>query len=436
MSNDALQEATIGLNEARALAASQQMASKLVRLCLWTLGLLVAWAAFAKVPQAAHGEARVVPSQRLQVVQAVDGGIINRVFVREGDMVKAGQTLVQIDITRFSSSLKEKEAIEASLRLREARLVALLNTTPLQVPSELIRNFPELHAQEFKLLKSKTDEWAAQTEIFEQQFSQRQRELDEARGRAEAAQRSLELAEQELKSTRPLLKSGAVSPIELLRLEREVAKVKGDVDASRAQNRRLLAAVDEARQKISEIRLKQENEARSELSEVKAKLASLEQNQIELSDRVNQATLKSPVDGLVQRVLYNTQGAVVPAGKEVIEIVPMDEQLVFDTRVNPKDIAYIAPGQPANIRITAYDYATHGALLGEVSTISADSLMDEFGRPYFSVKVNVPRANIQDSMRLMPGMVANVSIQTEERTVLSYLTKPLLRGAWQAFSER
>lgn len=426
----------IGLSQLRHWQAEQAMTRRLVKICIWTLLALLAWASIATVPQAAHGEARVVPSQRLQIIQAVDGGIINQVFVREGDLVKAGQTLVQIDITRFSSSLKEKEAIDASLQLKEARLIAQLNRTLFKVPNHLAQDFPELYLQESKLLQSKMSEWQAQTEIFEQQLAQRQREFDEAESRAAAAQRSLEIADQELKSTRPLLKSGAVSPVEVLRLERDVAKAKGDYEASRAQSRRLMSAISEARQKISETRLKQENDARSELAEVKAKLAGLEQNQIELSDRVNQATLKTPVDGLVQRILYNTKGAVVPAGKEVIEIVPLDEQLVFDTRVNPKDIAFIRPDQRANIRITAYDYSIYGSIEGKVINISADSLMDEYGRPYFSVKVSVPRTQVNQKIRLMPGMVANVSIETEQRTVLSYLTKPLLRGTLEAFTEQ
>jgi adhesin transport system membrane fusion protein len=235
---------------------------------------------------------------------------------------------------------------------------------------------------------------------------------------------------------RPLLKSGAVSPIEILRLEREASKARGDFEAGSAQTNRLYSAIREARQKIEETRLKQINEARTELSEVKARLASLEQNQIELSDRVNQATLRTPVDGLVQRILYNTRGAVVPAGKEVIEIVPIDEQLVFETRINPKDVAFIRPEQRATIRVTAYDYAIYGALEGKVDSISADSLIDEFGRPYFSVKVTVARLDVNEKVRLMPGMVANVSVETDERTVLSYLTKPVLRGSIEAFTEQ
>lgn len=424
------------LDQSRLWTEQQILTKRLVRCCTVTLLCLLAWSAIATVPQAAHGEARVVPSQRLQVIQAVDGGIINQVFVREGELVKAGDKLVQIDITRFSSSLKEKEAIDASFQFREARLLAQLNNKQLTLPEALIKQYPDLFLQESKLLQSKLQEWAAQTQIYEQQLDQRQRELDEAQSNAAAAKRSLESSEQELASMRPLLKSGAVSPIEILRLEREASKARGDFEAGSAQTNRLHSAIREARQKIEETRLKQINEARTELSEVKARLASLEQNQIELSDRVNQATLRTPVDGLVQRILYNTRGAVVPAGKEVIEIVPIDEQLVFETRINPKDVAFIRPEQRATIRVTAYDYAIYGALEGKVDSISADSLIDEFGRPYFSVKVTVARLDVNEKVRLMPGMVANVSVETDERTVLSYLTKPVLRGSIEAFTEQ
>lgn len=428
--------AEAGLEQARLWTVQQAMTRKLVRSCMLLLLALFAWSALATIPQSAHGEARVVPSQRLQVIQAVDGGVISQVFVKEGELVKMGDRLVQIDITRFSSSLKEKEAMEASFQFREARLLAQLNHSTLDLPPALVQRYPDLFAQEAKLLQTKLQEWATQTQIYEQQLNQRQRELDEAQSNMTAARRHLEVAEQELASMRPLLKSGAVSPVEVLRLEGDVAKARGDAGASSAQASRLQSAVREARQKIEETRLKQINEARTELSEVKARLASLAHNQVELSDRVNQATLKAPVDGLVQRILYNTRGAVVPAGKEVLEIVPADEQLVFETRLNPKDIAFIRPGQLALVRVTAYEYTRHGALEGVVDSISADSLLDEFGRPYFNVKVTVPRAKASEQLRLMPGMVANVSIQTEDRTVLSYLTQPLWRGALQAFTEQ
>jgi adhesin transport system membrane fusion protein len=429
-------EAGLSLDQARSMSQQIQLTRALVRISSISLTLLLVWSAFAKVPQAALGEARVVPSQRLQEIQAVDGGVISAVMVKEGQQVKTNDTLVQIDITRFSSNLKEKEAQETSLKLKEARLLAQLNKSSFKADNKLIQAFPELYSQEIKLLDSKLREWGAQAEIYEQQLNQRQRELDEAQSRASAARQNLVSSRQELESNRPLLKSGAVSQVEIMRLERDVSKAQGDYEAATAQSARLHSAISEARQKISETRLRQENEARIELGEVKAKLASLEQNQVTDEDRLSRATLKAPVDGWIQRILYSTKGAVVPAGQKVIEIVPIEEHLVFETRINPKDVAFIRPGQKATIRVTAYDYSIYGALTGSVDNVSADSISDENGRPFFAVKVSVPRDSVKQSIRLMPGMVANVSIETEERTVLSYLLKPILRGTAEMFTER
>lgn len=426
----------LSVGQIRQMYATLGQADRLIKLTGLAFLVLLAWAAIAQVPQSAIGESKVIPSQKLQIVQAVDGGVITDIEVHEGELVKAGQTLIQIDTTRFDSSVREKEAIEASLTLREARLMALLNHTEMKVSEDMKNHYPDLYAQETKLLNSKLQEWNALTEINEQQLTQKQQELEEAESRARAAASAQRLAEQELNSMKPLLKSGAVSPVEVFRIEKDVASAKGDFQAASAQSARLKSAISEAREKIKETRLKLENQARLDLADTKGKLESLAQNQIELSDRVKQATLKAPVDGLIQRILYNTRGAVVPAGKEIVEIVPVDEQLVFETRINPKDIAFIRPGQKATIRVTAYDSSIFGAIHGKVANISADSLTDDYGKPYYAVKVTAPRIGMNPNIKLIPGMVANVSIETQQRSVLSYLTKPILRASATMFTER
>ncbi|HEX5484704.1 MAG TPA: HlyD family type I secretion periplasmic adaptor subunit [Limnobacter sp.] len=426
----------LSIGQIREIYKAQGKADRLIKIAGLTFLVLLVWAAVAQVPQSAIGESKVIPSQKLQIVQAVDGGVITAIQVHEGDLVKAGQTLVQIDTTRFNSSVREKEAIEASLTLREARLIALLNHTDMKVPEDMKSQYPDLYAQETKLLNSKLQEWNALNEINEQQLTQKQQEMEEAESRARAAASAQRLADQELSSMRPLLKSGAVSPVEILRIEKDVASAKGDFQAATAQSARLRAAITEAREKIKETRLKLENQARADLAETKGKLKSLAQNQIELSDRVKQATLRAPVDGLIQRILYNTRGAVVPAGKEIVEIVPVDEQLVFETRIKPKDIAFIRPGQKATIRVTAYDSSIFGAIHGKVESISADSLSDDYGKPYYAVKVTAPRTGMNPAIKLIPGMVADVNIETQQRSVLSYLTQPILRASSKMFTEK
>lgn len=426
----------ISVSQSRQLIRHKELAQKLSRLGIACLVILFIWAAFAPVPQAARGSGKVVPSKRLQIVQVVDGGVLTDIVVSEGELVKKGQIIAQIDTTRFSSSLQEKEAIEASLRLREERLISLLNGSPFTPDPQYRQRFPELYAEEMALLNSTRQEWQAQTQIYTEQLAQRQRELEEAQSRAIAAQQAADLLDIELKQVKPLLRTGAVSQMEVLRIDKQIAQAQGDLSASQAQSRRLESAIQEARKKIQETSLQLENKVRAELSEVKGKLASLSQNKVELSDRVEQATLRAPVSGQVQRVLYNTKGAVVPPGQEILEIVPFDDLLVFETRIDPKDIGFIRPDQEATVRVTAYDYTIYGALKGRVQNISADSLQDEKGNPFYSVKVIVDKENINSNLDLIPGMIAEVSIRTADRTVLSYLTKPLRRGISQAFTER
>ncbi len=424
------------LEQARLIEEHNQRAQRLNTVCIVSLIVLLIWSAIATVPQSAQGIAQVVPSKRLQIVQAVDGGILTDILVSEGDVVKVGQTIAQIDTTRFTSSLNEQMAVEASLRLREARLNALLNNEEFSPEETLRTKFPEIFQEELILLESIRQEWQAQTQVYTQQMTQRQREKEEADSRAAAAQSAVSLLQQELNQMKPLLKTGAVSPVEILRIENKLVQSNGDLEASAAQSRRLASAIQEAGQKIQETQLQLQNKARAELSEVKGKLASLTQNKVELKDRVQQATLKSPVSGYIQRVLYSTKGAVVPPGQEVVEIIPSDDLLVFETRITPRDIGFIRPNQTATVRVTAYEYSQFGSLVGKVESISPDSLENEEGDRFYKVKVIVDKQSVNSEIELIPGMVAEVSIRTQDRTILSYLTKPITRGLRNALNER
>ena len=424
------------LEQARLIEEHNQRAQRLNTVCIVSLIVLLIWSAIATVPQSAQGIAQVVPSKRLQIVQAVDGGILTDILVSEGDVVKVGQTIAQIDTTRFTSSLNEQMAVEASLRLREARLNALLNNEEFSPEETLRTKFPEIFQEELTLLESIRQEWQAQTQVYTQQMTQRQREKEEADSRAAAAQSAVSLLQQELNQMKPLLKTGAVSPVEILRIENKLVQSNGDLEASAAQSRRLASAIQEAGQKIQETQLQLQNKARAELSEVKGKLASLTQNKVELKDRVQQATLKSPVSGYIQRVLYSTKGAVVPPGQEVVEIIPSDDLLVFETRITPRDIGFIRPNQTATVRVTAYEYSQFGSLVGKVESISPDSLENEEGDRFYKVKVIVDKQSVNSEIELIPGMVAEVSIRTQDRTILSYLTKPITRGLRNALNER
>lgn len=413
-----------------------QRAQQLIRLSVALVVVLLIWAAFARVDEVTRGEGRVVPSRQLQVLQALDGGVVAEILVREGQVVEAGQMLLRIDETRATSGVRESEAQGLALRARQARLRALAEGSSFKPPEPDSEEERRIVEEERRLYESKQSELSTLISISRQQLSQRQQELSEMQARRSAALRALELAQQELNQTRPLLATGAVSQVDILRLEREVSRNRGDAEQALAQIARVQAAIGEASRKIQETELTFRNEARRDLAEVGGKLNVLAEGSVALADKVDKAQVKSPVRGRVQRLLANTVGGVVQPGKDIVEIVPLDDTLVLEARVLPKDIAFIRPGQSAMVKFTAYDFSIYGGLEAKVENISPDTVIDEKGNAFYIVRVRTNRPDFGEKQPVMPGMTAEVDVLTGNKTVLSYLLKPVLKAKAYALRER
>ena len=398
--------------------------------------VLLVWAAITKVDEVTRGEGRVIPSKQVQVIQSLDGGIVTKILVREGQTVAVGDPLIRIDETRAISSLRENQSQYLSLLARQARLEALAEGKSFNPPPQVQKDSPEVYAQEYGLYLSSKDALASQVGIARDQLTQRQRELTEVRAKLEQAERGLELSSRELAVTKPLQSSGAVSDVDLLRLERDVARLRGERDQARAQIGRVEASIEEATRKISETEQSSRSKVRAELSDTTAKLNSISETSVALNDKVVQSTLKSPVNGTVSRLFFNTVGGVIQPGKEVLEVVPTDDALVLETKIQPKDIAFITLNQSATVKLTAYDYTIYGTLEAKVTGIAADSVVDEKGNAFYIVRVRTLKPSLGKGLPIIPGMVAQVDIMTGKKTVLSYLLKPVLKARSYAFTER
>ena len=411
-------------------------ARQLLRLAAVALFIMLIWAAFASIDEVTRGEARVVPTSQLQIVQSVDGGVVTELLVKEGQTVEAGQMLLKIDPTRFVSSMLESRSAQLAMQAKVLRLQALTRGTAFSPPAELTREVPDVVAQETRLYESRRAEINAQISIAQNQLGQRQQELNEVRARREQAERGLELMTRELNATRPMIASGAVSEVEVFRLEREVARLRGDREQATAQIARVQSAILEATRKIEEVQLTSRNQMSGELSETMSKLASLSQGGLALQDKVKHADIKSPMRGIVKRLLVNTVGAVVQPGKEVVEVVPLDEALILEVQITPKDIGFLRPGQEATVKFTAYDFSIYGGLSADVIQIGADSVLDEKGNAFYHIRVRTRKASLGTGLPIIPGMVAQVDILTGKKTILSYLLKPVLRAKANAMTER
>lgn len=398
--------------------------------------IFVMWAAVSQIDEITRGEGKVIPSRQLQVLQSLDGGIVADIAVQEGQVVEAGQTLLKIDPTRFVSSMRENRVQLYALQAKAARLRGLAEGKPFDPPEEAVKEDPKTVEEERRLYESRVAELEAQISIVRQQLAQKQQELNEASSKRAQAVQSYELTSKELSVTKPLLSSGAVSEVELLRLERDVARFRGERDMAAAQIARSQAAISEATRKVQEVELNFRNEARKELAETQARLNALTEGNVGLADKVKHSDIRSPVRGTVKRLLINTVGGVVQPGKDVVEVVPLEDNLLLEAKVLPKDIAFLRPGQKAIVKFTAYDFSIYGGLDGTLEHIAADSITDERGNTFYTVRVRTTKSRLGDNLPIIPGMVAEIDIVTGQKSILAYLLKPVLKAKQAAFTER
>ena len=400
------------------------------------LFMLVVWSYFAEIDEVAKGDGKVIPSQQLQVLQSYDGGIVQEILVREGQTVEAGQVLLKVDPTRFLSSLEENTTQFAALAAKVQRLSALTQGRVLRFNRALQEEAPTIVDNERKLYNSnlaELDEVAARSDS---RIMQRRQDVEEERANLSQFQNVLSLSKKELAVTKPLLASGAVSEIEILRLERQIVELEGNITKSKVAIERGLNAIEEEIIKKEEARLKLVNRWNQELTDATAEMATLQQSQTSLEDVVSQADLRSPINGTVQRLLINTVGGVITPGSAVVELVPQDDQLIVEAKVSPKDIAFIRKGQPAILKFSAYDFTIYGGMSAEVQHISADAITNEKDETYYLVRLETKRSIADESLDILPGMIVQVDILTGKKTVLNYILSPLFNVTASALRER
>ncbi len=409
---------------------------------LWSIALffvvMVIWAALAEVDKFTRGEGKVIPSSYVQVVQNLEGGILAELHVREGQVVKANQPLLRIDDTRFSSSQREAKVTLEQLKAKIARLDA-------EAEGELfvIEEFADIdsHAlqEELAVYSSRQLELKSRNQVLIEQIQQKKQELSELGAKRNQIGRSLELLESELTMTRPLADQGAISKVELLRLERQVNDLQGELEAAVLAMPRAESSLEEARQKLSNGELAFKAEAQKERSEIASELSRLMETRGALEDRVQRTLVRSPVAGTVKQLMVNTIGGVIQPGMDIVEIVPIEDKLLVEARVRPADIAFLHPGQKAKVKFTAYDFSIHGGLDGEVVHISPDTIVNEKDESFYLVRVETAASFLGSESQALPiiaGMTASVDVLTGKKTVLDYLLKPILKTKQLALKER
>lgn len=418
-------------------------APRVVRLTIWGLIAFVVfcllWANFAVVDEVTRGDGKAIPSSRLQKIQNLEGGIVAELFVREGQIVDAGDPLLRLDDTRFASNVGETEADRLALLLRVERLSAEVQDRELLVSAEVREKAPKQADNEIQLFNSRKQQLLDEVAGLEEQLIQRQQELREFASKQGQFRNSLSLLRQEIQMSEPLVAEGAISQVEVLRLKRAEVEARGQLEATTLAIPRAESAIKEVERKIDETRGRFRSEALAELNEARTELSKIQSTGKALEDRVNRTLVTSPVRGIVKQLLVTTIGGVIQPGSDLVEIVPLGENLLVEARIRPQDIAFLHPGQEAMVKFTAYDYTIYGGLKAELEQIGADTVTDDDGNSFYVIKLRTNKSHLgteEAPLLIIPGMVASVDIITGKKSVLSYLLKPIIRARSEALRER
>ncbi|WP_122555462.1 HlyD family type I secretion periplasmic adaptor subunit [Pseudomonas viridiflava] len=424
-------------------AALADPSSRAMSLTVWIaaallLGALL-WAGFAVLEEVTTGEGKAIPSSKVQVIQNLEGGIVSDIFVREGQVVDKGDTLLRLDDTRFMSSRSESEVDRLTLTAQVERLAAEAEGRSLTLPAEVTSSAPQVAADEQALYESRQRRLASEQRTLNEQLRQKTQELAEFRSKQEQFRSSLSLVQQELDMSAPLVSSGAVSPVEILRLKRNAVELRGSMNANTLAIPRAEAAISEIKSRGQESELGFRADAARELNEKRNDLARISASRIAIDDRMSRTTVVSPVRGIVKTLKVNTIGGVVQPGSDLLEIVPLEDNLLIEAKVRPQDVAFLHPGQKAMVKFSAYDYTLYGGLPARLELIGADTITDDKDNSFYLIQVRTDSNHLgSDSSPLLiiPGMIATVDIITGEKSVLDYLLKPVLKARAEALRER
>lgn len=428
------------LNE---LTSTSRMAANILLLVvvLFFAAALV-WASRAPLDEVVRGAGKVIPSSEIKRIQNFEGGIVKEILVREGQEVSKGQLLILLDQVQMTSRFREQQSGYIDQVLAVARLEAeLADRDEIDFPEEVVDLKPHLLEHQRQLLRSRMDSRLSALSVLEREREQRSQELKELRSRLDYQQQTFALLKKEVEMTRTMVAKGAASDMDLLRSRRELTDLSGQIADSRIAIPKIAAAVEAANHRIDEEKGRQRSAILDELNAIRTEMEGRKEKLPALEDQMDRTSVRSPVDGTVKRVFVTTIGEAVGAGKEMLEIVPREDTLLIEAKVLPQDIAFLYPGQAADVKITAYDFSIFGGMPAVLEHISADAITDEQQRiSYYLIKVRTERTTMKDrdgkEMPIIPGMVAEVDVLTGKKTVLEYIMKPIIKTTRGALRER
>jgi len=424
---------------AAVLERTPSKTSKVLKFWLFTIIAFVIWASFAEIDEITRGNGDVIPYGQNQIIQNLEGGIVESILVNEGEIVKAGQVILKISNAQSISKSRTNEMKYYELEAKRLRLYAQAHGQRFKTPKVNDESFSKQIELAKNLYDSDKLEYTAKDRSFLNQVNQKKQAYREAKARVRSLQKSLEFVTEEIQMTAPMVREGVKSKVDFLKLKREANDIENDIEAARLSLPRLKSSIREFENKRKEARQLFINKAKKELNETVAEISRLKTQQIAFSDQVSRTMVKSPVDGIVQKLFVHTVGGVVKPGADLVEIVPTSKKLYLEVKIKPSDIAYLHPGAEAKVKVSAYDFAIYGGLKGEIVNISPDTITDKKDNTFYLINIVTEKNYLgtkEHPLQIIPGMTVSVDIVTGKKTVMQYILKPILKSKQYVFTER
>ncbi|MGB0694606.1 MAG: HlyD family type I secretion periplasmic adaptor subunit [Rhodospirillaceae bacterium] len=408
-------------------------------LVIMILSGALTWAAFAELDEVSVAMGEVVPQGRVKVIQHLEGGIVTDLFVDEGDLISQGQELLRLELPTTAINREELEVTLDGLRLTRARLVAEVDDAEIVFPDGLAERRTTMALNEQRSHAARIEELETTLVVLRDQRLQKEQEILELRARLDASRTSLDIAEERFTISEGLLRDGLTHKLAHLDIQAQIESFRGEIDSLGPSIARVEASLEEIRSREQETRVSFRRKAQEQLTTTDLDIARHEEMLVMANSQQVRSTIRSPEAGVVKNIKYNTIGAVVIPGDPIMEVVPVDEAMIVEARLNPIDRGYVTSGMDATVKISTYDYARYGGLDGTVAYVAPDTTVDERGMAFFQVRVVTEKSylgEVSGEYAISPGMEATVDIHTGTRTVLDYLIRPILKMRHEAFRER
>ncbi len=410
-------------------------------LYFWVLAviLFILWASLTQIDEITRGAGEVVPSGENQMIQNLEGGIVQEILVKVGDSVIFDQPLLKIDNRKSKAQHDSTNIKEFELKAKMIRLKAEAEGKDFNISAEIEKTMPILIENERSLYLSRQRQIDAKIRALKDQKIQKDQELKENKQRVIHLKRTKSLIDKEVRMMKPMVAQGVKSKVDFMKLQREQSKVAEDLSSAKNAIPRIKAMISEAKNNIEEAESEFQNQAKKELNEVTAEAMRIKESSEALGDQVSRALVRSPINGVIQKLYIHTVGGVIKPGEDLVEIVPTDDALWLEVKIKPSDIAFVYPGQKTVVKFSAYDFAIYGSLEGEVVHISADTVKDETKNSFYTIHIKTARNHLgtdKKPLKIIPGMTVNVDIMTGKKSVMDYILKPILRAKQYTFTER